>query len=92
MPNSAPNCDRHSSSAQGRHATSRRWNTVSDDSKQPERGVFAKRVKDLGSEVHDVRIVLTLVANAMARAGHLRLDEVRRIDKLLNADDGKEVA
>ena len=65
---------------------------MSDDSKQPERGVFAKRVKDLGSEVHDMRIVLTLVANAMARAGYLRLDEVRRIDKLLNADDGKEAA
>jgi len=65
---------------------------VSEDSKQPERGVFAKRVKDLGSEVHDVRTVLILVANAMARAGYLRLDEVRRIDKLLNADDGKDAA
>jgi len=65
---------------------------VSDDSKQPERGVFAKRMKDLGSEVHDVRTVLILVANAMARAGYLRLDEVRSIDKLLNADDGKEAA
>jgi len=65
---------------------------VSEDSKQPERGVFAKRVKDLGSEVHDVRTVLILVANAMARAGYLRLDEVRSIDKLLNADDGKEAA
>ncbi len=65
---------------------------MSEDSKQPERGVFAKRVKDLGSEVHDVRTVLILVANAMARAGYLRLDEVRSIDKLLNADDGKEAA
>ena len=83
---------------------------MSDDSKQPERGVFAKRVKDLGSEVHDVRIVfakrmkdlgsevhdvrtvLILVANALARAGYLRLHEVRRIDKLLNADDGKDAA
>lgn len=65
---------------------------MSDDSKQPERGVFARRVKDLGAEIHDVRTVLILVANAMARAGYLRLDEVRRIDKLLNADDGKEVA
>ena len=65
---------------------------MSEDSKQPERGVFAKRMKDLGSEVHDVRTVLILVANAMARAGYLRLDEVRRIDKLLNADDGKDAA
>jgi len=65
---------------------------VSDDSKQPERGVFAKRMKDLGSEVHDVRTVLILVANALARAGYLRLHEVRSIDKLLNADDGKDAA
>ena len=59
-----------------------------DDKQAPERGAFAKRIKELGLALGALRKAVVVMANDLSRTGELSPDAQRRLQAILNADEG----
>jgi hypothetical protein len=62
---------------------------MAQESEQKQPGQFAKRVKELGEELAELREALTIVANQAARTFPYMDGDSKRLEKLLEKKGGK---